>query len=72
VTFDQVTPKIIGFLCYPRWMYGPSLRKVGQGILKLLKGMVLAHLTWVTLNFDPVTLVSIWFLCCPGQCVEQV
>jgi len=38
LTFDQVTPLSIGFLCYPRWMYGPSLMKVGQGVLELLIG----------------------------------
>jgi len=26
------------FLCYPRWMCGPSLKKVGQGVLELLIG----------------------------------
>ena len=31
-----VTPKSLGFLCYTGWMCGPSLRKVGQGFLKLL------------------------------------
>ena len=34
LTFD---PKI-GFLCCPGWMCGPSLRKVGQGVLELLIG----------------------------------
>jgi len=38
LTFDPVTPVSIGFLCYPRWMCGPSLRKVGQGVLELLIG----------------------------------
>ena len=28
----------IGLFCYPGWMCGPSLRKVGQGILELLMG----------------------------------
>ena len=35
VTFDPVTQKSIGFLCYLRWMCGPSLRKVGREVLKL-------------------------------------
>jgi len=43
-----LTPKSIGFLCYPGWMCGLSLRKVGQGILELQIETVLAHLT-----FDP-------------------
>ena len=38
LTFDPVTPKSIGFLCYPGWMYGPGMRKVGQGVLELLIG----------------------------------
>ena len=38
VTFDPVTPKSIGFLCCPRQVCGPSLRKVGQGILELFIG----------------------------------
>ena len=38
VNFDLVTAKSIGFLCYPGWMCGPSLRKVGQGVLDLLIG----------------------------------
>jgi len=29
LTFDPVSPKSIGFPCYPGWMCGPSLRKVG-------------------------------------------
>ena len=28
----------IGILCYPGWMCGLSLRKVGQGVLELLIG----------------------------------
>jgi len=32
LTFDPVTPKSIGFICYP----GPNLKKVGQGVLELL------------------------------------
>jgi len=28
----------VEFLCNPGWMCGPSLRKVGQGILELLIG----------------------------------
>ena len=31
LTFDPVTP--IGFLCYQGWMYGLSLKKVGQGVI---------------------------------------
>jgi len=33
-----LTPKLLGFFCYPGWMCGPSLRKVGQGFLELLIG----------------------------------
>ena len=36
LTFDSVTPKSIGFLCCPGRMCGPSLRKVGQDVLKVL------------------------------------
>ena len=36
LTFDILTPISIGFLCLPGWICGLSLRKVGQGILKLL------------------------------------
>ena len=35
---DPVTQKSIGFICYPGWMCGPSLKRVGQGILELLIG----------------------------------
>jgi len=38
LTFDQVTQKSLGFLCYPGWMCGASLKKVGQGVLQLLIG----------------------------------
>ena len=38
LTFDLVTSKSIGFLRYPGWMCGLSLRKVGQGVLELLNG----------------------------------
>ena len=48
-----MTPKSIGFLCYQGWMCEPSLRKVGKGVLKLLIGNGLVHLTRVTLTFDP-------------------
>ena len=34
LTIDQVTQK--GFLCQPEWKYGPSLRKIGQGVHELL------------------------------------
>jgi len=34
LTFDPVTPGSIGFLCCPGQMCGPSLRKIGQGVLK--------------------------------------
>jgi len=54
-------------------MYGPSLMKVGQGVLELLIGTGLTHLTLVTLTFDPVTPVSIGFFCCPGRiCVPSL
>ena len=36
VTFDPVTPTYVGFICYPVWMCGPSLKKVGLGVLELL------------------------------------
>ena len=38
LTFNPVTPKWIGFLCYPGWMCGQSLRMVGQGVVELLIG----------------------------------
>ena len=38
VTFDPVTPRSMGFICYPEWMCGSSLKKVGQGVLELLIG----------------------------------
>ena len=31
-----VTPKSIGFLCYPGWMCGLNLSKIGKGVLELL------------------------------------
>ena len=46
----------------PGWMCGPSLRRVGQGILELMNGNGMAHLTPITLTFDPVTPKSIGFL----------
>ena len=36
LTFDPVTPKSMGFLCYPGWMCGPSLKKVGECVLESL------------------------------------
>ena len=36
LTFDPVTQKSIGFICYQRWIRKPSLRKVGQGVLQVL------------------------------------
>ena len=36
LTFNLVTPKYLGFIFYQGHMCGPSLRKVGQGILELL------------------------------------
>jgi len=38
LTFDPVTPKSLEFLCYPGWICGPSLKKVGQDVLQLLIG----------------------------------
>ena len=38
LTFETVTPKSIGFLRCLVQMCGPSLRKVGQGVLELLIG----------------------------------
>jgi len=37
-TFNHVTTKSIGFICYPGFMCGSSLKKVGQGVLELLIG----------------------------------
>ena len=34
--FWHIWPQWPQFLCYTGWMCGPSLRKVGQGVLKLL------------------------------------
>jgi len=48
------------------YLCGLSLRKVGQGFLKLLIGKALAYLTPVTLTFNPVTLKTMGFLCNPG------
>ena len=56
-------PKSIGF---QGRMCRPSLRKVGQGVLELLIGNGWAHLTLVTLTFDPVTSKWIYFLYYPG------
>jgi len=36
LTFDPVTPKSMGFLCYPGWMCGPSLKKIGECVLESL------------------------------------
>jgi len=30
-----LNPRSIGFICYAGWMCGPSLKKVGQGVLQL-------------------------------------
>jgi len=38
LNFDPVTLKFIGFICYPGWRCGPSLRKVGQGALGVIGG----------------------------------
>jgi len=38
LTFNPVTPRSIGFLYYPGWVCGPSLKKVGQGVHELLIG----------------------------------
>jgi len=38
LTFDSMTPTSLGFLCCPGQMCKPSLRKVGQGVLKSLMG----------------------------------
>ena len=38
LTFDLGTRKLKRFLCYPEWMCGTCLRRVGQGILQLLNG----------------------------------
>ena len=38
ITFGLVTPKSIGFQCYPRWTYVQSVKKVGQGNLRLFIG----------------------------------
>ena len=36
MVLEHLTPKSIGFICCPGEMCGPSLRKVGQGVLELL------------------------------------
>ena len=38
LTIEPVTPNSIGFFCYCGWMWGPSLRKVGQGVFQILIG----------------------------------
>ena len=38
LSFDPVTLGSIGSMCCPGQMCGPSLRKIGQGVLKLLVG----------------------------------
>ena len=63
LTFGLVTPNLIGFLCYPIWMCGPSPRRVGQGILELLNGNSFETFDPGDLDFDPVTPKSIRFLC---------
>jgi len=65
LTFDLVTLKSIGFLCYPGWMCGLSLRKVGQGILELLIGYVFGTFDLSDLDLDPATPRSIGFICYP-------
>ena len=36
LTFDLMNIISIGFLCYPGWMCGLSLRRLFQGVIKLL------------------------------------
>ena len=36
LTFNPVTPKSLGFLCYPGWTCGPRLIRVVNGISELL------------------------------------
>jgi len=50
LTFDPVIPKSLEFLCYPGWMCGLSLRKVGQGVLQLLIGNVFGTFDLSNLN----------------------
>ena len=33
LTLDPVTSKSIGFICYPGWVCGPSLKKVGSRVI---------------------------------------
>ena len=63
LTFDLVTAKCIGFLCYSGWMCGPSLRRVGQDILEFFEQKQF----WNIWPWWPLTPKSIGFLCCPGR-----
>ena len=66
LTFDPCTPRSIRFLCYPWWIYGPSLRKVGQGLLQLLIGNSFGIFDNGDLDLWPSEPKSIRFLCYPG------
>ena len=67
-----LTLNSIGFLCYPGWTCGPSLRRIGQGILELLIWIGFGTFDQVTLTFDLVTPKSLGFLCYPGSISGQV
>ena len=69
LTFDPEPAKSIEFLCYPEWMCGLTLRRVGQGDLEFTiidRKRFWHNLTSVILTFDPVTPRSIGFICNPG------
>jgi len=53
LTFDPVTPRSIGFICYPGRICGPSLRMVGQGDQVFFIGNSFSTFDPVTLTFDP-------------------
>ena len=76
LTFDPVTPKSIGFLCYPEWMCRPGMRKVGKGILKLLIGNSFNTFDPGVIDLCPMTPKSIGFFCYPGwmcgPCLRRV
>ena len=61
LTFDPVTPKSIGFLCWLGWMCGPSLRKFTSRCSRVIDRKRFWHIwPW------PLTSISLGFLCCPG------
>ena len=58
-----LTPKLIGFLCYPGWVCGPSLRRVGSRHSRIIEQKRFWHI-WPWWPW-PLTPVSIGFLCYP-------